>query len=238
MKKIKTLSILFLSLFSINYAQEINVGLKGGVNFNSIGELYHIGTANGGGVGVIPAEDTYYTPEKEMGMHVGAFFKIDFGKLYFKPEVNYVSLKSSYPLSQKTANWKSTQIDVPLLLGLEVYNPISIYVGPVFSSISTMELEGVESPILFKKSAMNLHAGILVDFDRFGFDLRYEYGLKPIEEQRIDIVRAVYGTNVARLLEYNVSQIILSVHINIFKFNSGERGHRIRSSWRDRSYPN
>ena len=95
-----------------------------------------------------------------------------------------------------------------------------------------MKLEGVESPILFEKSATNLNAGILVDFGRFGLDLRYEYGLKSIEEQRVDIVATTYGTNVAHLLEYNPSQIQLSVHINILKINADDRGHKIKSGWR------
>jgi hypothetical protein len=97
--------------------------------------------------------------------------------------------------------------------------------------ISSMELEGVESLIVFKKSAINLNAGILVEFGRFGIDLRYEYGLKPIEEQEVNIVATTYGTNRGRLLEYNPSQIQLSVHINILNIN-GERRNSKKGAWR------
>jgi len=224
--------IIFLLIFSIVNAQEYSFGIKGGLNFNSIGELYHIGTANGGGVGVIPFEDTYYTTDKEEGNHYGAFVMIDFGKLFIRSEVNFVSLKNRYPLSKKESYWTTKRIDIPILFGVKVFTPISIYAGPVLSSISTMELEGVEFPVEFKKSAVNLSVGVLVDFDRFGFDVRYEHGIKTIESQRVDIVRATYGTNVAYLLEYYPSQIIVSLHINILKINGNERRNRVKKGWR------
>ena len=240
MRKHPLILITFLLIFSIGNAQEYSFGIKGGLNFNSIGELYHIGTANGGGIGVTPFEDTYYTTDKEDGHHYGAFVMIDFGKFFIRSEINFVSLKNRYPLSKKESYWTTERIDIPILFGVKVFNPISIYAGPVLSSISSMELEGVEFPIEFKKSAVNLGVGILVDFGRFGFDVRYEHGIKTIESQRIDIVRATYGTNVAYLLEYYPSQITVSLHINIFKINGNERRNRVKKGWRGngRSCPN
>lgn len=229
--KIKPLFIVILLItFSSANAQEYTFGVKGGINFNNIGELYHLGIQGGGNP--TPTLDTYYTADKKIGAHFGAFAMVSLGNFFIRPEVNYASLKSSYTLSKATANWKLTKIDIPILLGYKIYHPVSIYAGPSFSNISKMELQFPEDPILFEKSAINLNAGILVDFGRFGFDLRYEYGLKPIEEQRVDFVDDDYGTNVAYLLEYNPSQIILSVHINILKINGDDGGHRIKSGWR------
>ena len=224
--------VILLTSFSVVSAQEYTFGLKGGINFNNIGELYHYGPESGGGINANPAIDTYYKADKEMGIQFGAFAMVAFDKFFIRPEVNYVSSKNSYPLALKTSHWTSTKIDIPLILGYKIYEPISLYAGPVFSNISTMELEGVESPILFEKSAINLNAGILVEYGRFGFDLRYEYGLKPVVEQEINIFATTYGTNRGRLLEYNPSQIQLSVHINILKINGDDGGHRIKSGWR------
>ena len=230
--KVKPLFIVILLIsFSFVNAQEYSFGLKGGINFNTIGELDHYGPLRGGGSQALPALDVIYEPNKEMGAHFGAFAMIAFDKFFIRPELSYASLKSSYTLLV-TANWKLTKIDVPILLGYKIYDPVSLYAGPSFSSISNMELQYPEYPILFEKSAVNLNAGILADFGRFGFDLRYEYGLKPIKDQRVDFDGDIYGTNVAHLLEYNPSQIILSVHINIIKINSDDRGHRIKSNWR------
>jgi len=229
--KIKPLFIIILlTSFSFMHAQEYTFGIKGGINFNSIGELYHYGSWAGNNP--TPIDDFYYTADKEMGTHFGAFGMIALDKFFIRPEINFMSLKNSYPLAKKISHWTSKKIDIPILLGYKIFEPVSIYAGPVFSTISSMELEGVEYPIVFKESALNLNAGILVDFRRFGIDLRYEYGLKPIEAQEVDIVRATYGTNRGRLLEYNPSQIIISVHINIIRINASDRGHRIKSGWR------
>ncbi len=221
--------VILLITFSSANAQEYTFGVKGGINYNNIGELYHLGI--GGGGNPIPETDTNYSADKKMGTHFGAFAMVNFGDFFIRPEVNYTSLKSSYPLAFKTANWKLTKIDVPILLGYKIYDPVSLYAGPSFSNISNMELQFPEDPILFEKSAINLSAGIMADFGRFGIDLRYEYGLKPIEEQRVDFVDDDYGTNVAYLLEYNPNQLILSVHINVLSIN-GERKHSKKGAWR------
>lgn len=147
-----------------------------------------------------------------------------------------MSSKNNYPLALKTANWTSTKIDVPLLFGYNIYKPVSIYAGPSFSSISDMKLDAVEQgsnyPYVYKKSSTSINAGILVEVGRFGLDLRYQYGITKVKELRVDINRGIYGTNIADLLEYNPSQIQLSIHINIIKINGNDGGHRIKSNWR------
>ncbi|NEW78442.1 MAG: PorT family protein [Gelidibacter sp.] len=236
MRKNPIFIVLLLMAFANSYAQEITIGIKGGVNFNSIGELYHNGNASGLGINVTPNDDTVFSAEKEMGIQFGAFGMIAFDKFFIRPEVNYVSSKNNYPLALKTANWTSTKIDVPILFGYKIYEPVSLYVGPSFSSISDMKLEGVEQgssyPYVYKKSSTSINAGLLVEVGRFGIDLRYQYGITKVEELRVNIDRGIYGTNIADLLEYNPSQIQLSVHINILKINSKDRGPRIKSGWR------
>lgn len=221
--------ILLISFSSVN-AQEYTFGVKGGINFNNIGELYHYG--DWAGANPTPVNDTYYTADKEMGTQFGAFAMITFNKFFIRPEVIYVSSKNSYPLALKTSQWTSTKIDIPVLLGYKIYQPVSLYAGPSFSSISDMKLEGNQEnlrPFTYKKSSTAINAGLLVDIGRFGFDLRYQYGITKVEALEIDIDRGTYGTNRGRLLEYNPSQIILSIHINILKINSGDR---IKSGWR------
>ncbi|MFO7674092.1 MAG: outer membrane beta-barrel protein [Lutibacter sp.] len=235
--KVKPLFIvILLTSFSIVSAQEYTFGLKGGINFNNIGELYHYGNTSGLGINVTPNDNTVFSAEKEMGTQFGAFAMIAFDKFFIRPEVNYVLSKNNYPLAFKTANWTSTKIDVPVLFGYKIYGPFALYAGPGFSSISDMKLEGVEQgsnyPYVYKNSSTSINVGLLVEVGRFGIDLRYQYGLTKVEELRVDINRGIYGTNIADLLEYNPSQIQLSVHINIFKFNSDDRGPRIKSGWR------
>jgi hypothetical protein len=228
--------VILLTSFTIAHAQEYTFGVKGGINFNNIGELYHYGNASGLGTSVTPNDDTVFSAEKEMGIQFGAFAMIAFNKFFIRPEIVYVSSKNNYPLAFKTANWTSTKIDVPLLFGYNIYKPVSLYIGPSFSSISDMKLDAVEQgssyPYVYKKSSTSINAGILVEVGRFGLDLRYQYGITKVEELRVNINRGIYGTNIADLLEYNPSQIQLSIHINIFKINGNDGGHRIKSGWR------
>jgi hypothetical protein len=232
--QIKPLFIVILLIFfsSVN-AQEFAFGVKGGINYNNIGELYHYG--DWAGANPTPVNDFYYVAEKEMGTQFGAFAMVALNKFFIRPEVNYVSLKNSYPLALKTSYWTSKKIEIPVLLGYKIFQPVSLYAGPSFSSISEMNLEGNQEnlkPFTYKKSSTAINAGLLVDIGRFGFDLRYQYDNAKVEALEIDIDRGTYGTNRGRLLEYNPSQIILSVHINIIKINSDDRGHRIKSNWR------
>lgn len=228
--------VILLSSFSFMHAQEYTFGVKGGINFNNIGELYHNGNNSGLGTNVTPNEDTVFPAEKEMGFQFGAFAMVAFDKFFIRPEVVYVSSKNNYPLALKTAYWTSTKIDIPILLGYKIYAPVSLYAGPSFSSISDMKLDAVEQdssyPYVYKKSSTSINAGILAEFGRFGIDLRYQYGITKVEELRVNINRGIYGTNIAELLEYNPSQIQLSVHINILKLNADDRGHKIKSGWR------
>lgn len=237
MKTKPLLIVLSLITFSFVNAQEYSIGVKGGLNYNSIGELYHYGNDSGLGTNVTPNDDTVFSGEKEMGTQLGAFLMIGFDTFFIRPEINYVSSKNNYPLASKTANWTSTKIDIPILFGYKIYNPVSIYAGPSFSSISDMKLEGVEEdpkyPFTYKKSSTSINAGLLVDFGRFGFDLRYQYSITKFEKIRVNIDRGIYGTNIADLLEYNPSQISISVHVNLVKFNGFGKSNRNSYNWRN-----
>lgn len=234
--QIKPLFIVILLItFSFVNAQEYTFGLKGGINFNNIGELYHNGNNSGLGINVTPNDDTVYSAEKEMGFQFGAFAMIAFNKFFIRPEVNFVSSKNNYPLAFETAYWTSTKIDVPLLLGYKIYGPVALYAGPSFANISDMKLDAVEQgsnyPYVYKKSSTSINAGILAEYGRIGIDLRYQYGITKVEELRVDINRGIYGTNIAELLEYNPSQIQLSIHINILNIN-GENRRSKKGAWR------
>jgi hypothetical protein len=229
MKK-QSLHLLFIFLFCtlISSAQEYSFGVKGGVNYNQVGDLFSIGGSIQTGT-----PNVTYTPGSEMGTQFGAFLNFRFDRFFIRPEIMMSTLKSTYEFPTKPGEWEAKRLDVPLLFGYTFYHPVSVYVGPTFSGITDLELTGPESPIDYKESSMGINIGVLVDFDRFGVDIRYEYGLSKVEEQRVDVHKAVYGVNLADLLEYNPSQFMISVHVNIFRLYGGERNRRFRSDWRN-----
>lgn len=227
----KTLVFIFsiLTIYTIK-SQEINIGIKGGLNYNSIGNLFHLGTSSGGGLNVTPTDDYDYKADGKIGLTFGLFAKINFNRFYIQTEINTTKLNNSYPLALKTSYWEAKTINIPLLFGYRFFEPASLYLGANYRMNNSMTLDGVEYPILYKKSVIGINAGIQLDFDLAIVDLRYTYGITQEESQRIDIVRATYGTNVAYLSSYNPSQIELTISIPLISFNNPER-RRSKNKW-------
>ncbi|SNR33624.1 Outer membrane protein beta-barrel domain-containing protein [Lutibacter agarilyticus] len=227
--------LIFFFYISLTNAQKIGVGLKGGINYNYIGDFYSIGGSIGPGV-----LDEYYSAENEISYQLGVFVDISFDNFFIRPEANYVSLKNSYKFPTKPAQWESQQIDIPILFGYKVYSPIAIYAGPVFSFISDRTLEGWQDtsyadPFVFNTSSAGISAGILIDFGRVGIDFRYQYGLTTVKEQRLDMIKTYdgYGVNLGDLLEYNPSQIMINIQIKLFSVYTDKQHRRSNFEWRN-----
>lgn len=229
MNKSPLLIVLFLLILSFSYAQTASIGLKGGINYNNIGNFKAIGSGY---------SNDNFEAENEIGFQYGLFVQINYKYFFIRPEVEFTTLKNSYHFPKKSAKWEAKQIDVPLLLGYNIYGPISIFAGPVFSFISDMDLEGWQPTsysdgFMYQSSSTSIGAGILLDFGRVGIDFRYQYGLTTIEEQRLDMKNNIYGVNLGDLLEYNPSQFMLNVQINLFTINDDTRNKKSSSDWRN-----
>jgi len=235
MKKAPLFLVISLLMCSLIYSQEIKIGVKGGFNLNQIGELYHYGNDSGLGINVTPNEDTVYSGEHDIGTQLGIFVMINFDRFYLRPELNFVSLKNAYALANNTVDWTANKIDIPILFGYEIYKPISVYAGPIFSSISNLKLEGLDygTIISYNKSSIGFGAGILMEFDILGIDVRYQYAFTEEKTQRIDMNRSSSGTNIADLKSYNPSQIMVSIHINILNLSNRKSKKGLRSGWRN-----
>lgn len=223
--KTNLLLLFFLAIFCFTSAQEYTFGIRGGLNQYTIGELY----SRGGSIAVGKANETFY-PNKDIGYQFGGYFKVSFGKLFLQPEINYVSSKSHYDLPKKKSFWKTSKIDVPILIGYEVFDPISIYVGPGFNFFNTTTLDGVQVTSFsdggpdMEKSTFNINFGIKVEFKGFGLDLRYESGQNETMEELLDINNNVYGTNLADLRAYKPHVVSLSIYLDIFNTDGEDIG--------------
>lgn len=216
--------IFFLMFIAQGNSQEFVLGVKGGINYNSIGQLFHLGADTGSGANVIPKESKNYDAEKEIGTQFGVFGSVKFSSFFVRTEINITKLKNNFPLAGKKSKYESSKIDIPILVAIEIKNPVSIYIGPVFNIISDTTLEGIQDPFLFEKKSISIATGVLINFRKFGIDIRYQYDVQKVAQQRLDFIRSVYGTNVAHLLEYNGSQILISAHINIININGSKKG--------------
>lgn len=235
MKKIPISIALLVGIVSVINAQDITFGVKGGINYITIGELFH--KTSDGESGVVPTDNFVYSSNKEMGYNFGAYFRINLNQFYIQPEVTFVSLKSNYELGLATSYWTQSNVDIPLLFGYRVYHPVSVYAGPIFSMISDRQLEGVEekaaTPWSFEKSSVAIGVGVNAIFGRIMIDFRYSYGFTKVEEIKIDMVRAKYGTNIGYLLEYNPSQFIVNAQIDLFNFGGEKKKRGSKTNWRN-----
>ncbi len=136
--------------------------------------------------------------KNRLGYQLGAFARINLGKLYLQPELIYNHrstklnmIKKDIGLDGANATFKLGSIDVPILLGLKVLDlkvaHVRVFAGPNISFTTnkdiTLKVGGKEtenesiSTKDFKDKTWYLQAGAGVDFLNFTFDIRYEKGL-------------------------------------------------------------
>ena len=116
-------------LFAIQTAfSQLSWGVKGGLNFNSNGDItYEIADIIEGGV----------ESASGVGYHAGIYMKAKATRLYVKPELLFTHTESDY----KSAKFSMNKIDLPINIGFKIFGPISIYAGPSFQYILDSKLE-------------------------------------------------------------------------------------------------
>ena len=181
----------FLLLSFVTFAQpKIDFGLKGGVNYNANGDYFESVTSN------------FESPDRNIGYHFGLFGKI--GKsLYFRPEIVYTRTKSDY----NSGSFDMSKIDVPLLIGLEIINRVSVFAGPSLQYIVDSDFNGVSVDNFENEFTVGANFGIALDLNKFGIDLRYERGLTD-NEANIVLNNTTLTTN---RIDARPDQLILSL---------------------------
>lgn len=187
-----TLLVITFLCFSMSWSQNATgYGIKGGVNYNGNGDYFEsIGSA---------AED----PDRNVGFHIGVFGK--FGRrFYVKPELVYTNTKSSYD----SGDFKMQKLDAPLLVGLKVIGPLSVFAGPAFQYIIDTEFENIKISDVENDFSLGLNFGIGVNIDKIGIDLRYERGFSKNEATFLTDNGLSIG-----MLDTRPEQLILSVSL-------------------------
>ena len=165
MKNSFLFTLLIALISTATYAQTASgFGFKAGLNYNGNGNYFESVSNN--------AEH----PDRNVGFHFGFFGKFG-NELYLKPELVYTSTKSDY-----TSNsFKMQKVDLPVLVGLKVLGPISVFAGPSFQYILDSEFEGVSIKDIDNDLSVGLNFGIGLNLNKIGIDLRYERGFSNNE---------------------------------------------------------
>lgn len=165
--------LLFLLLSSsMMFAQASGFGIKGGLNYGSVGDLEFTSEF---------AQNTF-SKENKTGYHAGVFYKMKLAAgIFLQPEVLYTKLNTEYinnnPLvNEDPLNYEFSKIDIPLLVGVDVLGPIHLKGGPSFQYILDTAFEDIdidfEDPE--KSFTVGYQLGVGATLGSIGFDVRYE----------------------------------------------------------------
>ena len=166
-------------------------GIKGGLNYNANGDYFE------------SINDNAKNPDRNVGYHIGLFGKIG-NQVYFKPELVYTSTKSDYD----DDSFKMQKIDAPLLVGLKVLGPVSVFGGPTLQYILDTEFDGITINDVESDFSVGLNFGIALNLNKLGIDLRYERGFSDNEATFL----GNNGINTSRL-DTRPDQLILSLSL-------------------------
>ncbi|WP_340065445.1 outer membrane beta-barrel protein [Ascidiimonas aurantiaca] len=178
---------------AVTFAQkDSGFGLKGGLNYNSNGEYFR-------DAGAI-AED----PTANVGFHLGVWGKVDLGTLYLRPELVYTKTKSDYDGDK----FDMSKIDVPLLVGLDVIGPLSVFAGPSIQYILDTDLDGITLNDVENDLTVGFNIGAGLNIGNIGIDLRYERGFSDNEAEFV-------GLSGSGRIDTRPEQLILSLSVKL-----------------------
>ncbi|RAJ12928.1 outer membrane beta-barrel protein [Olleya aquimaris] len=168
-------------------------GIKGGLNYNGNGDYFE------------SISNSYQNPEENIGYHVGIFGKLG-NKVYFRPELIYTSTTSDYDAG--TFDFK--KLDAPLLVGVKILGPISVFGGPSLQYVLDSDFENATVNNIENDFTVGLNFGIGFSINKVGLDLRYERGFNNNEATIINNNMTINNPN---RLDTRPEQLILSLSI-------------------------
>ncbi|MBV1888250.1 MAG: PorT family protein [Urechidicola sp.] len=170
MKNLFFVCILLLGAHLSSNAQVFDWGIKGGLNYNSNGDI------------VNEAGNILENPEANAGYHIGFFAKTK-GRIYIRPELVYTHTNSNYD-SKKL---KIDKIDAPVLLGVKIIGPLHAVIGPSFQYIINTDLESFNLSDVENDFTVGGTVGLTVQLGKLGIDVRYERGFTSNEADFLNI---------------------------------------------------
>ncbi|MFB9052874.1 outer membrane beta-barrel protein [Formosa undariae] len=191
MKKLMAILCVVFATIQFTSAQTgSGFGVKGGLNYSSSGNY----TSSIG--------ENIEHSDKNVGFNIGVFGK--FGtKIYLKHEVVYSQTNQSY----NQDDFKIKKVDSPVLLGVKLIGPLSIFAGPSFHYILNAKLNDIEADGRNSRDiTVGLNVGFAFNINRIGIDLRYSQGLDPYELE----FRTSNGSNIVTI-DSKPEQLILNI---------------------------
>ncbi|MDO9260650.1 MAG: outer membrane beta-barrel protein [Flavobacteriaceae bacterium] len=196
-KRILVLSIAFIAMVFYANAQS-GFGVKAGLSYNTTGELKEFINETGT---IIDNKGS-----GKSGYNVGIYGKIGLGPIYIRPELVYTKTTSEYILNSESVDYKMAKLDMPVLVGLKLIGPLSVFAGPSFQYVLDNDLKGLEFNKIENDFTVGFNLGASLALGRLGLDVRYERGFSQNEVEFTGV-----GPNVIYRLDARPEQIIFGL---------------------------
>jgi hypothetical protein len=196
-KRILILSIAFIAMIFYANAQS-SFGVKAGLSYNTTGELKEFVNETGS---IIDNKGN-----GKSGYNFGIYGKIGLGPIYLRPELVYTKTTSKYILNLESVDYKMSKLDLPVLVGIKVIGPLSVYAGPTFQYVLDNDLQGLQYENVENDFTIGLNFGASLELGRLGLDVRYERGFTQNEVEFTGV-----GSNVIYRLDSRPEQIIFGL---------------------------
>jgi len=213
MKKL-LFTLLLIGSFSIASAQIFNIGIKGGINYNSNGDL------RGAGFSEI-VDNVRISSDEETGFHVGILTEMKLPLwLYLRPELYYEHTESSYKGEHDKTKLKLDKINVPILVGIRFLGIGRAFLGPSFHYTISTSLKDTPSFDNIKKISSDDFSvggqiGVGLNLGKFGADIRWETGFTDTEAIFVgDALGEIGGESI--MIDTSPQQFILSFYYKFF----------------------
>ena len=164
----KTVLALLLLIASVGIAQaQFTLGVKAGVSSSN--------------VDIKDPKNTFQqfkSTDAITGYHAGAFMRIKAGGILLQPEAVLSSTGGKVEVTENgvttSEDFKFNRLDVPVLLGLSLFNVARIQAGPLASVLVKGKFQDQQLEDYMDRYDLGWQAGIGFDIGNFTTDVRYE----------------------------------------------------------------
>lgn len=196
-KRILVATIAFMAMVFYANAQS-GFGVKAGLSYNTTGELKEFINETGT---IIDNKG-----KGKSGYNLGVYGKLDLNPIFLRPELVYTKTTSEYSLNSESVNYKMAKLDMPVLVGIKLIGPLSVFAGPAFQYVLDNDLNGLEFNSIENDFSVGLNLGASLEIGRLGLDVRYERGFTKNEVEFSGV-----GSDVIYRLDSRPKQIIFSL---------------------------
>lgn len=197
------LLILMLCSTSALFAQS-GFGIKGGLNYGDNGEIAYTDVTTAG-------EDIMKGGDSKVGYHFGLFYRGELAGFFLRPELLYTKTKSSYEYNEQEADYNVSKLDLPILLGTNIFGPLNVFAGPSLQYILENDFDGVSLGDVENEFTVGAQFGVGIKLGGIGLDVRYERALKDNEATVLDLNN---GEGLKRV-DTRPNQLIFSLSVDL-----------------------